>query len=131
MEHQFGNPFPFTKRLRSYLTDEQNQLLVSLPPLEATIDSVIEGYIALARIFLPRARRTGRTDRSRVARRPTFERRSDSSSEASAFPSEPSNESRLLIPLPHVGSRVPALAPYAGSVRHSHLRLVIANAIWQ
>jgi hypothetical protein len=56
-EHQFGNPFPFTKRLRSYLTDEQNQLLVSLPPLEATIDSVIEGYIALARIFLPRARR--------------------------------------------------------------------------
>ena len=56
-EHQFGNPFPFTKRLRSYLTDEQNQLLVSLPPLEATIDSVIEGYIALARRFLPRARR--------------------------------------------------------------------------
>ena len=57
VEHQFANPFPFTKRLRSYLTDEENQLLVSLPPLEATIDSVIEGYIALARIFLPRARR--------------------------------------------------------------------------
>jgi hypothetical protein len=56
-EHQFGNPFPFTKQLRTYLTDEQNQLLVSLPPLEATIDSVIEGYVALARIFLPRARR--------------------------------------------------------------------------
>lgn len=57
VEHQFANPFPFTKRLRSYLTDEQNQLLVSLPPLEATIDSVVGGYIALARIFLPRARR--------------------------------------------------------------------------
>ena len=55
VEHQFGNPFPFTKRLRNYLTDEQNQSLASLPPLEATIDSVIEGYIALARIFLPRA----------------------------------------------------------------------------
>ena len=57
LEHQFANPFPFTKRLRSYLTEEQNQLLVSLPPLEATIDSVIEGYVALARIFLPRAAR--------------------------------------------------------------------------
>lgn len=57
VEHQFANPFPFTKRLRSYLTDEQNELLISLPPLEATIDSAIEGYIALARAFLPRARR--------------------------------------------------------------------------
>ena len=49
--------FPFTKRLRSYLTDEQNALLASLPPLEPTIDSAIDGYLALARIFLPRARR--------------------------------------------------------------------------
>lgn len=56
-EHSFGNPFPFTKRLRPYLTDEQNEVLVSLPPLVATIDSVIEGYIALARAFIPRARR--------------------------------------------------------------------------
>jgi hypothetical protein len=56
-EHQLGNPFPFTKRLRTYLTDDQNALLGSLPPLEATIDSVIEGYVALARAFLPRARR--------------------------------------------------------------------------
>ena len=64
-EHTFGNPFPFTKRLREYLSDEQNQLLESLPPLEATIESGIEGYVALARIFLPRARtlaeRTGAT----------------------------------------------------------------------
>jgi hypothetical protein len=55
-EHSFGNPFPFTKRLRGYLTDEQNRLLEELPPLEATIDSGIDGWIALARIFLPRAR---------------------------------------------------------------------------
>ncbi len=54
-EHSFGNPFPFTKRLRTYLTDEQNSLLLSLPPLAATIDSVIDGYLALARAFLPRA----------------------------------------------------------------------------
>jgi hypothetical protein len=56
-EHSFGNPFPFTKRLRSYLTEEQNQLVESLPPLVATIDSVIEAYVALAQAFLPRARR--------------------------------------------------------------------------
>jgi len=56
-EHTFGNPFPFTKRLRPYLTDEQNSVLAQLPPVEATIDSVIDGYIALAQAFLPRARR--------------------------------------------------------------------------
>jgi hypothetical protein len=56
-EHTQGNPFPFTKRLRGYLTDEQNTLLLSLPPLVATIDSVIDGYVALAQAFLPRARR--------------------------------------------------------------------------
>jgi predicted nucleotidyltransferase len=56
-EHSAGNPFPFTKRLRGYLADEQNALLGSLPPLSPTIDSAIDGYVALARIFLPRARR--------------------------------------------------------------------------
>jgi hypothetical protein len=56
-EHGFGNPFPFTKRLRGYLTDEQNALLESLPPVRADRDSVIDGYMALARAFLPRARR--------------------------------------------------------------------------
>jgi hypothetical protein len=56
-EHSAGNPFPFTKRLRGYLTDEQNALLASLPPLEPTIDSAIDGYLALARVFLPRAHR--------------------------------------------------------------------------
>jgi hypothetical protein len=48
--------FPFSKRLRRYLTDEQNALLESLPPVVATLDSVISGYIALAEIFLPRAK---------------------------------------------------------------------------
>jgi hypothetical protein len=56
-EHAFGNPFPFTKRLRRYLTGEQNAILESLPPLSPTIDSAIDGYVALAEVFLPRARR--------------------------------------------------------------------------
>ncbi|MDP9388790.1 MAG: hypothetical protein M3Q48_12980 [Actinomycetota bacterium] len=52
-----GGLFPFTKRLRRYLTDEQNRLLESLPPLLVTIDSAIDGYVALAEAFLPRAQR--------------------------------------------------------------------------
>jgi hypothetical protein len=48
--------FPFSKRLRRYLTNEQNALLESLPPVVATLDSVIAGYVALAEIFLPRAK---------------------------------------------------------------------------
>ncbi len=56
-EHSAGNPFPFTKHLRGDLTDEQNALVASLPPLEPTIDSAIDGYLGLARVFLPRARR--------------------------------------------------------------------------
>ena len=51
-----GNPFPFTKRLRPYLTDEQNGLLESLPPVGPSLDSVIDGYRAVASVFLPRAR---------------------------------------------------------------------------
>ncbi len=56
-EHTAGNPFPFTKRLRGYLTEEQYEVLVSLPSISPTIDSVIDGYIALAEAFVPRARR--------------------------------------------------------------------------
>lgn len=56
-ENTVGNPFPFTKRLRRYLTDEQNALLESLPPLLPSIDSAIDGFVALAEIFIPRARR--------------------------------------------------------------------------
>jgi len=54
--HGLPGLFPFTKRLRRYLSDEQNALLESLPPVVATLDSVIDGYIALAEIFLPRAK---------------------------------------------------------------------------
>jgi hypothetical protein len=56
-EHNAGNPFPFTKRLRRYLTEEQHAVLESLPPLAPTIDSAIDSYVALIEIFLPRARR--------------------------------------------------------------------------
>ena len=56
-ENTVGNPFPFTKRLRRYLTDEQNATLQSLPPLGPSIDSAIDGFVALAEIFLPRAKR--------------------------------------------------------------------------
>ncbi|MGH9157625.1 MAG: hypothetical protein ACRD1K_17715 [Acidimicrobiales bacterium] len=56
-EHAMGNPFPFSKRLRRYLTEEQHAVLVSLPPVAASIDSAIDGYVALGRVFLPRARR--------------------------------------------------------------------------
>jgi len=50
------NPFPFTKRLRPYLTDQQHGVLESLPAIEPTIDAVVDGYRAVARAFLPRAR---------------------------------------------------------------------------
>jgi hypothetical protein len=56
-EHTFGNPFPFTKRLRTYLTAEQNSLLDSLPPIEVSVESAIHGFVALAEAFLPRAKR--------------------------------------------------------------------------
>jgi hypothetical protein len=56
-EHAMGNPFPFTKRLRRYLTHEQNAVLEALPPLSPSIDSAIDGYVALIEVFLPRARR--------------------------------------------------------------------------
>jgi len=56
-ENTVGNPFPFTKRLRRYLTDEQNALLESLPPVAPSIESAIDGFVALAEIFIPRAKR--------------------------------------------------------------------------
>ena len=53
-EHAMGNPFPFTRR---YLTAEQHAVLESLPPLTASLDAAITGYVALAEAFLPRAKR--------------------------------------------------------------------------
>lgn len=49
--------FPFTKRLRRYLSAEQNAILEALPPLAPTIESAIDGFVALAEVFLPRAER--------------------------------------------------------------------------
>jgi hypothetical protein len=49
--------FPFTKRLRRYLTEEQHAILVALPPLSPSLDSAIDGFVALAEVFLPRAKR--------------------------------------------------------------------------
>lgn len=45
------------KRLNPLLTDEQRHVLVNLPPLIPTRESVVEGHLACARLFLPRARR--------------------------------------------------------------------------
>lgn len=44
------------KRLESLLTDEQRAALRSLPPMSATRESLIETLVALASLFLPRAR---------------------------------------------------------------------------
>jgi len=44
------NPFPFTKRFRPYLTDEHNQILASLPAVEPTVDSAIDGIVWLSTI---------------------------------------------------------------------------------
>ena len=59
-------------------------MLESLPPLEATWDSIIEGYIALARVFLPRARRLAERTGRGLARLGTRRARSASSSGCSA-----------------------------------------------
>lgn len=64
-EHTPGSLFPFTKRLRRYLTDEQHAVLESLPPLSPSIDSAIDGYVALAEAFLPRARRLAKATGAR------------------------------------------------------------------
>jgi hypothetical protein len=44
------------KRLNYWLSGEQRQTLESLPPLVATVDSVVDAQLHLARIFIPRAR---------------------------------------------------------------------------
>ncbi len=44
-------------RLNALLTPEQRHQLSALPPLAANRESVIEGHLALARLFLPRARK--------------------------------------------------------------------------
>ncbi len=55
------NPFPYTKRLRPYLTDEQNEILAALPAAEPNVDSAVDAILAVLRVFLPRARRLAAT----------------------------------------------------------------------
>ena len=51
------------KRMRPFLTDEQHAVLEGLPPIEATLSSVIDSYAATSEIFVERgqalADRTG------------------------------------------------------------------------
>lgn len=44
------------KRLNHWLSPEQRQVLESLPPLVATVDSVVDAQLHLARIFIERGR---------------------------------------------------------------------------
>lgn len=78
-EHAFGNPFPFTKRLRGYLTDEQNELLASLPAVAATIESGSRAtWLSLAS-SCPEPERSP-NEPAPHGRRPTKERACSSSS---------------------------------------------------
>lgn len=43
-------------KLNPYLTGEQRAALSALPPLEMTVDSLLSGSVALARIFVPLAK---------------------------------------------------------------------------
>jgi aminoglycoside phosphotransferase (APT) family kinase protein len=45
------------KRVNSFLTPDQREVIERQPPLENTVASVVEGHLAVAREFLPRARR--------------------------------------------------------------------------
>lgn len=44
------------KRVNPFLSAEQRHVLEALPPIVATIDGVIEGHFALARLIIPRGR---------------------------------------------------------------------------
>src|SRR5437763_4398514 len=44
------------KRLNPFLSEEQRQVLLGLPPIGPTIDSVIDAEVAIARDFIPRGR---------------------------------------------------------------------------
>lgn len=45
------------RHVAAFLNDEQCALLAQVPPLEPTMDSVMQGRVAYGRLFLPRARR--------------------------------------------------------------------------
>jgi len=44
------------RHVAKFLTDEQRDLLAGLPPLAPSMESIIQGRVAYARYFLPRAR---------------------------------------------------------------------------
>ena len=44
------------KRMRAFLTEEQHNVLQSLPAVEATIPSVVESYAATSEVFVSRGR---------------------------------------------------------------------------
>lgn len=44
------------KRMKEFLTDEQHDVLRALPPVEASIPSVVESYAATAAVFVARGR---------------------------------------------------------------------------
>jgi hypothetical protein len=49
------------KRQNPFLSHEQQQVLLDLPPIAPTIDSVIDAEVAIARDFIPRGRALART----------------------------------------------------------------------
>lgn len=49
------------KRVRPFLSSEQYEALVTLPPLDGTLDTCIEACLAVARLFIPRGRRLAAT----------------------------------------------------------------------
>jgi hypothetical protein len=49
------------KRQNPFLSQEQQQVLLDLPPVGPTIDSVIDAEVAIARDFIPRGRSLART----------------------------------------------------------------------
>jgi predicted nucleotidyltransferase len=52
-------PTTGAKRVNPKLTHDQRAIVEGLPPLVATCESIIEGHLAVARTFLPRARGLG------------------------------------------------------------------------
>lgn len=56
-----GSPRAGAKRLNALLSAEQRRALLDLPPLAPTRGAIIAGHTAIARLFLPHARRLAAT----------------------------------------------------------------------
>ncbi|HEY7349564.1 MAG TPA: hypothetical protein VH599_14710 [Ktedonobacterales bacterium] len=57
MENGIDRNVTGKRHVAAFLTDEQRALLAGVPPLEPTMASVIQGRLAYARLFFPRAQR--------------------------------------------------------------------------